>query len=117
MVRGALRNFAHLGVAAESVVAGDARSVELPSEPGPFDAIVTDPPYGRSSASVGAAPATLVPEVVGRWSRRVRPGGRIVVLSPGGPASLPAPWVEGARVPVRVHRSLTREFRWYFRGG
>jgi putative methyltransferase (TIGR01177 family) len=115
MVRGALRNLAHLGVRAELLVEGDARVVELPEGPAEFDALVTDPPYGRSSASWGDEPARLVPEVLGRWQARVRPGGRVVVLSPGGPPLLPSPWTEEDRVPVRVHRSLTREFRRYRR--
>lgn len=117
MVRGALRNFEHLGVRAEAFVEGDARTVGFEPPPGEFDAIVTDPPYGRSSASVGEAPARLVPEVLTRWAGSVRPGGRIVVLSPGGPASLSPPWVEECCIPVRVHRSLTREFRRYGRKG
>ena len=115
MVRGALRNLEHLGLHAEALAEGDARVVGFPGPPPVFDAIVTDPPYGRSSASVGGEPGRLVPEVLDRWQRSVRPGGRVVVLSPGGPASLSAPWVEDCRVAVRVHRSLTREFRRYRR--
>jgi len=115
MVRGALRNFQHLGVRAEAFVEGDARQVEFPEPPPRFDAIVTDPPYGRSSASLGAEPARLVPEVLSRWQRSLNPSGRVVVLSPGGPTSLSEPWVEECRIPVRVHRSLTREFRRYRR--
>jgi hypothetical protein len=38
-----------------------------------------------------------------------------VVLTPGGPPSLSDPWTEDCRVAVRVHRSLTREFRRYRR--
>jgi putative methyltransferase (TIGR01177 family) len=115
MVRGALRNFAHLGVRAEAFVEGDSRVVEFPGGKRTFDAILTDPPYGRASASVGAEPSRLVPEVLSRWQGSVRPAGRIVVLSPGGPALMAEPWVEDCRVPVRVHRSLTREFRRYRR--
>jgi putative methyltransferase (TIGR01177 family) len=117
MVRGALRNLEHLGVRAEAVVEGDARGVEFPEPTLPFDAIVTDPPYGRSSASVGAEPARLVTDVLGRWQAAMRPGGRIVVIAPGGPPSLGAPWAEETRFAVRVHRSLTREFRRYRRTG
>jgi len=115
MVRGALRNLDHLGVHAEVIVEGDARQVNLPGGPPQFDAIVTDPPYGRSSASVGAEPPRLVPEVLERWQASVRPSGRIVVLSPGGAPSVGPPWKEDCRVAVRVHRSLTREFRRYRR--
>jgi putative methyltransferase (TIGR01177 family) len=115
MVRGALRNFAHLGLSAEAVVEGDARLVSFEGGPSTFDALVTDPPYGRSSASVGAEPGRLVPEVLERWTETLRAGARVVVLSPGGPPTLVPPWRETARVPVRVHRSLTREFRVYRR--
>jgi putative methyltransferase (TIGR01177 family) len=115
MVRGALRNLAHLGVAAEALAQGDARSAELPGGPPEFDAILTDPPYGRSSASVGDRPERLVPEALSRWAGRVAAGGRVVVVAPGGPPTLSPPWAEACRVPVRVHRSLTREFRLYRR--
>jgi len=115
MVRGALRNLAHLGVRAEAFVQGDAREVELPGPPPRFEALVTDPPYGRSSASIGGAPSRLVPQVLDRWQSALLPRGTIVVLSPGGPPSLGPPWVEECRIPVRVHRSLTREFRRYRR--
>ncbi len=117
MVRGALRNLEHLGVRAEALAQGDARSVELPGAPETFDALVTDPPYGRSSASVGAAPGRLVEETLARWVRRLRPDGAVVVVSPGGPAPLAPPWAEVGRAAVRVHRSLTREFRVYRRPG
>jgi len=115
MGRGALRNFAHLGVEAEAVVVGDARSVTFDDPSVPFDAIVTDPPYGRASASVGAEPARLVREVLARWAPSVRRDGPVVVLAPGGPAPLVGAWLEECRIPVRVHRSLTREFCRYRR--
>ncbi len=115
MLRGALRNLAHLGVAAQALVEGDARVAELPAPPRAFDVLLTDPPYGRSSASVGGPPDALVREVLGRWEAFVRPKGRIVVVMPGGPPVLGKGWVETCRVPVRVHRSLTREFRRYDR--
>jgi tRNA (guanine10-N2)-dimethyltransferase len=114
MVRGSLANLAHLGVRAEAIVEGDARAVDLAGA-GPFDAIVTDPPYGRSSVSVGDAPERLVGQVLGRWQDAVRPDGAVVVVVPGGPPALGPPWREECRVPVRVHRSLTREFRRYRR--
>ncbi len=117
MVRGSLRNLAHLGVRAELVAEGDARTVEPEGFPATFDAIVTDPPYGRASASVGAGPSTLVPEVLSRWVACLRPDAAVVVLAPGGPPSLGRTWTEELRIPARVHRSLTREFRRYRRIG
>lgn len=113
MVRGALRNLAHLKVSAEELLAGDAGEVEF-ADPGlTWDAVLTDPPYGRSSSTGGEPPSALLDRVLPRWSRRVRPGGRVVLVVPYG-----APETEGlgrlaGAVPLRVHRSLTREFRVY----
>ena len=115
MVRGALRNLEHVGVRAEGVAQGDARTVEPAEAPRRLDALVTDPPYGRSSASVGGTPATIVRETLARWSARVRPGGRIVVVTPDRRSVLPVPWREAGSASVRVHRSLSREFRVYWR--
>lgn len=117
MVRGALRNFAHLGVEAARFAEGDASEVDLDGVEGPFDALLTDPPYGRSSSTDGATAEEVVARVVPRWADRVRPGGRVVVIAPEGAPSLPAPWVARVAIAVRVHRSLTREFRAYERAG
>ncbi len=115
MVRGALRNLAYLGLEAEELVEGDAGSVSLSSSEIGFDAILSDPPYGRSSATGGEDARALVARVVPRWASRVRPGGRIVLVLPGGEVPLEGEWRETLRIPVRVHRSLTRQFRVYER--
>ncbi len=115
MVRGAIRNFAHLDVEAERLVAGDAGEAFSPSEGPGWDAVLTDPPYGRSSGSGGEPPAALLARVLPSWAERIRPGGRIVLVTPGGPHPLSEPWVCAASVPDRVHGSLTREFRVYVR--
>jgi len=115
MVRGALRNLSHLGVTAEALVVGDARQVEFDDPSIVFGAIVTDPPYGRSSSTGGEASVDLVHEVVDRWWPRVAPGGRLTLIVPSG---RDLPDIDGTlrvRVPVRVHRSLTREFCVYER--
>lgn len=110
MVRGALRNFAYLGLTAEELLVGDARSVEFSEGTESFAAVVTDPPYGRSSSTGGEATAELVLEVVARWAQRLDPNGRLVVIVPAGGPVLPLPGRLRFRIPVRVHRSLTREF-------
>lgn len=115
MIRGTLRNFEHFGLAPEALVGGDARSAEFPSGPERFDAIVTDPPYGRSSAVVGGSPSEVVAAALARWAGRLRPGGRVMVVGPGGADPLGPPWRESWRAEVRVHRSLTRVFRLYRR--
>jgi tRNA (guanine10-N2)-dimethyltransferase len=117
MVRGALRNLSHLGLEADALLVGDAGAVEFPGAKAPFDAVVTDPPYGRASSTGGEAADDLLSRVLPRWAARVRPGGRVVVIVPG-PIEPPGPdWVSTLRVPVRVHRSLTREFRVFERAG
>jgi SAM-dependent methyltransferase len=115
MVRGAIRNLEFLGVPAEQLLVGDAGGVEFPGAEIRFDAIVTDPPYGRSSSTGGEMADDLVRRVVPRWASRLRPGGRVVLVVPAGAADLGAPWQRRLSVPVRVHRSLTREFRVYER--
>ncbi len=115
MVRGALRNFAHLGVTAEAMVEGDSGEVEFEGSLGPFDAVLSDLPYGRSSGTGGEEAVSLARRVIPRWAARVRAGGRVVVVLPGGEDPIGPPWRRALSVPVRVHRSLTREFRVYER--
>lgn len=113
MVRGALENFAHLSLDFERLRVGDAGEPE--ETPQSIDAIVSDPPYGRSSGSGGEVPADLLRRTLPRWADRVRPGGRVVLVVPGGEDPLRPPWRRMASIPDRVHRSLTREFRVYER--
>jgi tRNA (guanine10-N2)-dimethyltransferase len=113
MVRGALQNLAYLGVAAEELVAGDARDVDFTDEARTFSAIVTDPPYGRSSSTGGESSSELVAGVIERWSKRLTPDGRIVLINPTGGPPLRMLGSPRFRIPVRVHRSLTREFCLY----
>ncbi len=115
MVRGALRNFAHLGLSAEELRVGDAGTIERSDPSAAFDALVSDPPYGRASGTGGEEARNVVERVVPRWSEGVRSGGRIVLVLPGGYEPLGMPWRKILHVPVRVHRSLTREFRVYER--
>jgi len=113
MVRGALQNLAHLGVSAEGLVAGDSGEVEFADPEMTFDAVLTDPPYGRASSTGGEAVDGLVARVIRRWVRRITPGGRLVLIVPTGASSLEGVGRPVVSVPVRVHRSLTRDFRVY----
>lgn len=110
MVRGALQNLAYLGVTAEELLVGDARTVDFSDEKSLFSAVVTDPPYGRSSSTGGEASSGLVTEVIERWWKRLAPGGRVLVIVPAGGPALSFGGPPRFRIPVRVHRSLTREF-------
>jgi 16S rRNA G966 N2-methylase RsmD len=115
MVRGALENLTHLGLSAEAIAVGDAGAVEFADRDLRFDALLTDPPYGRSSSTGGEAAELLVERVVPRWAQRLTPTGVVVLVVPSGARDLPSPWERRLSVPVRVHRSLTREFRVYGR--
>ena len=113
MVRGSLRNLAHLGVVADELVVGDAGEAEFAGVVPSWDAILTDPPYGRASSTGGEGSAALVARVLPRWAARVRPGGRLVVIASFAVEPPGADWRPVVSVSVRVHRSLTREFRVY----
>lgn len=115
MVQGALRNLSYLGVAAEELIVGDAREAEFSDATLTFSAVVTDTPYGRSSSTGGAAAAELVARVVERWFERLAPDGRLVVIVPAGGSKSDLIGTPRFRIPVRVHRSLTREFCVYDR--
>ncbi|HKN06464.1 MAG TPA: hypothetical protein VJ021_02510 [Thermoplasmata archaeon] len=117
MIRGALQNLGYLGVGAEELVVGDARTVDFTDAFARFSAIVTDPPYGRSSSTGGETSSELVTAVVERWSERLMPDGRLLVIVPAGGAPPGIPGTPRFRIPVRVHRSLTREFCLYERAG
>jgi tRNA G10 N-methylase Trm11 len=116
-VRGALENFTHLGQVPELLRQADSEEAagEFPDDS--FDALVTDPPYGRASGTRGEAPTRLWDRALSAWARRVRPGGRLGIVVPEG-AGVPRLEARLERVvPQRVHRSLTREFRVYVRDG
>ncbi|HYA70052.1 MAG TPA: hypothetical protein VEH28_01615 [Thermoplasmata archaeon] len=117
MVRGALQNLDYLGVAAEELVVGDAREVAFADPDCRFSAIVTDSPYGRSSSTGGAATAELLSDVLGRWSGWLTADGRVVIIAPSGQAPERLGKPPRYRIPVRVHRSLTREFCLYEAAG
>jgi putative methyltransferase (TIGR01177 family) len=117
MVRGALRNLAHLGVVADELVVGDSGTVDFADADARFDALLTDPPYGRASSTGGEGSSAVVDRVVPRWADRVRAGGRVVVIVAAAVTGPGPDWRLVVSVPVRVHRSLTREFRVYERTG
>jgi tRNA (guanine10-N2)-dimethyltransferase len=117
MVKGAIRNLAHFRLEAQELIVADAAEALERLGPEPFDAVLTDPPYGRASGSHGEPPADLLARVLPLYARRLRPGGRMVVVLPGGEDPVGPPLVRVLCLPDRVHRSLTREFRVYERPG
>jgi tRNA (guanine10-N2)-dimethyltransferase len=115
MIRGALRNLAYCGCEAETLLVDDAATAAGRFPAGTFDALVTDPPYGRASATDGEAPAVVLARTLAAWSDRLAQGGRIALAHPGGPDPIPPGWTCAVDVPDRVHRSLTRHFTVYRR--
>jgi tRNA (guanine10-N2)-dimethyltransferase len=117
MIQGAVRNLAHCGCDAEALLVDDAAGAAARFPVGTFDALVTDPPYGRASGTDGEAPASVLARTLAAWSDRLGPAGRIAIARPGGPDPVPPGWTGVTDVPDRVHRSLTRHFTVYRRRG
>jgi tRNA (guanine10-N2)-dimethyltransferase len=115
MVHGALDNFAHLGRTPEMLRQADAAEAASEFPPASFDALVTDPPYGRASGTRGEAPERLWSRALQAWTERVRPGGRLALVVPSGARVPELDARLELAIPQRVHRSLTREFRVYLR--
>jgi tRNA (guanine10-N2)-dimethyltransferase len=115
MVKGALRNLSFLGVPPQAVAVDDGGAVPsgFPSHSG--DAVVTDPPYGRSSSPGGESPDAVRRRVLAKYAERMPIGARAVVIAPFGSPPLDPPWQRTEAIAVRVHRSLTREFSCYRR--
>lgn len=107
MVEGSMENLAALGLEADVRVAdvGDAAA----GHDG-VSAIVTDPPYGRSTSLHGDGAEDVLTRLYRMARDSLEPGRRLVLCLPD-PGMLPRE-VEGFRVisvhPMKVHRSLTR---------
>jgi tRNA (guanine10-N2)-dimethyltransferase len=118
MVRGAAQNFAHLGQAAEELLTEDAARAAERYPLACFDALVTDPPYGRASGTGGEPADSLLVRALSAWGPRLAPNARIALALPSDrPDPLAPPWERRASIPDYVHRSLVREFRVYARKG
>lgn len=115
MIRGAIQNFSHFGLTPDLLRQGDAAEAAAGFPPASFDALVTDPPYGRASGTGGEPPERLWRRALEAWTRCVRPGGRLSLVIPAGAPVPPLDSRLEVAIPQRVHRSLTREFRVYVR--
>lgn len=78
---------------------------------GSFDAVVTDPPYGRSSFANRESIAALYSRALDAISECLKPGGLLGIVVPD-PSLIPATSEMHLKsiVSHRVHRSLTRHF-------
>lgn len=118
MIRGAGRNFAHLGLEAERWIVADAEDGAKSVDPATrFDSLITDVPYGRSSGTRGEEVPRLLRRALPSWAHMVRAEGRVVTVS-SEPVDPPGEgWRCERAVSVRQHRSLTRTFAVYRRTG
>jgi tRNA G10 N-methylase Trm11 len=108
MVEGSRMNLEALGLDASLAVADvmDAAR-DLGDVP---DAIVTDPPYGRSTSLHGGDGGGVVERLYSMAGSSLEPGSRLVVCLPDTDLTPPensAFEVESVH-PMKVHRSLTR---------
>jgi tRNA (guanine10-N2)-dimethyltransferase len=117
MIRGTLQNFRRQNRAPELLIQDDAEAAAERFAAGTFSALVTDPPYGRASGSGGEPVGSLLERVLPVWGRRIRSGGRLVLIGPPTAPDPGVPWRCRERLRDRVHRSLVREFRVYQRAG
>lgn len=109
MILGTKKNLAHFNISAEGLIWADSRKIPLKKA----DAIVTDPPYGRSSSTLKSTTKQLVQEVLAASWQLLGAGQRICIAAP---KTLGIPRL-GAGLGFRhveshfayVHATLTRE--------
>lgn len=105
MVEGAVRNLRFYGIP-PNISLGDATCLDL--KDGSVDAVVADPPYGRS-AKVGApSKEKLYRDSLHEILRVLKKGRRAVMLFPSEEFKIPDGFDIEEEHVFRVHRSLTR---------
>jgi tRNA (guanine10-N2)-dimethyltransferase len=109
MIRGTKKNLAYFGISAEGLIWADSRKIPLKK----VDAIVTDPPYGRSSSTLKSTTKQLVEEVLAASWQLLGMGQRICIASPKTLNITRLGEVAGFRHVeshfAYVHQTLTRE--------
>lgn len=78
MILGTQKNLQHFGIEAEGLVLADSRKIPLFK----VDAIVTDPPYGRSCSTLQSTTKQLVEEILSSSWQLLSVGQRICIASP-----------------------------------
>lgn len=108
MVEGCMLNLKSLGIEALGIVRADA------TKP-PFtlvDAVATDPPYGRSSTTMGRRVSSLVYDFLNAWADVIPKGGHVCYAVPqhvNYEDTLPKRYYRlREHYIMRVHKSLTR---------
>jgi len=109
MIRGSLRNLVHYGVPPYGLAVADAKNLPINR----VDSIVTDPPYGRSSTTMGRETREIVTDFLSKVDDYISKGRRICMASPKsihiGKLGRELGFKHVESHSVYVHRSLTRE--------
>jgi tRNA (guanine10-N2)-dimethyltransferase len=109
MVQGTRENLSHFGIKG-NITKGDATNLDMDKK---YDIVITDPPYGRASTTMGREVTTLYEKAVKSIYTILKEGGTACIISP---ETIP---LEEIAVNVgfiiseihhlRVHKSLTRK--------
>jgi tRNA (guanine10-N2)-dimethyltransferase len=109
MVEGCIENLAHFGLSGK-IELGDATEINAREE---FDIVITDPPYGRASTTMGRSLESLYKKAVNSIFQALKKKGKACIISPD---TLPLEEIVteiGFTVRethlLRVHKSLTRK--------
>jgi tRNA (guanine10-N2)-dimethyltransferase len=108
MIEGSLANLAKLGQRAKlkQLDIGDISKFGTR-----FDAIVTDPPYGRSSSTNKEPIQRLYSRALSSFSENLEKGGRVGIIVPDLDAlDIPCSFKTVRQTSFRAHRSLVRNF-------
>jgi tRNA (guanine10-N2)-dimethyltransferase len=109
MVEGTKRNLVQFGLIAEGVIVADARKLPFKR----IDAVVTDPPYGKSATTLKSSTKTLVENVLSSAKPLLGKGQRICIASPKTLQVAKLGTALGYKHMeshyAYVHRTLTRE--------
>jgi len=109
MIRGSMRNLVYYGVQPDGLAVADAQNLPIAR----VDCVVTDPPYGRSSSTMGRETGQIVKDFLSRVDDHIQRGRRICIASPRsiniGKLGRELSFKHLESHSVYVHRSLTRE--------
>jgi tRNA (guanine10-N2)-dimethyltransferase len=108
MIEGARANLAHIGARATLRVCDVGSIMDVV---GHVDGVATDPPYGRSTSTNGEPLDDLYERSFSAFAEVLRRGSRLTVAVPELPVLGSAKGFRRLEShPLRVHRSLTRNF-------
>jgi tRNA (guanine10-N2)-dimethyltransferase len=109
MIRGSLRNLVYYRVQPDGLAVADAQHLPIAR----VDCMVTDPPYGRSSTTMGRETEQIVKDFLSKVDDHIQKGRRICIAAPKsikiGKLGRELGFKHAESHLVYVHRSLTRE--------